>query len=124
MLQKPPSQPHYGIRVFIIIVGPSCPLSCKPSRQEDDFPINIRAIYWIDYSVCQALNISSLYWSSQKSFLTVFTVKIDKAHCADPFSEAWTLLLQRFENTLQHKNFPFPILLSTQTTLRIVKSNN
>src|SRR5579864_3825012 len=41
-----------------------------------------------------------------RSYLSIFSVRIDKATNADPFNEAWTLLIQRFENTLNHQNFP------------------
>lgn len=41
-------------------------------------------------------------------FLSVITIRVTKSKHADPFTIAWTALLQRFENTLLHQNFPDP----------------
>ncbi len=52
-----------------------------------------------------------LDWVASNSDISVTTVCVDKqkrTETDDVFEFAWTLLIQRFENTLQHKNFPGP----------------
>lgn len=47
-------------------------------------------------------------WLSSRDYVSLFSVRIDKSKHGDPFTKAWTLILQRFENTLKHQNFPYP----------------
>ncbi len=47
-----------------------------------------------------------LDWLSSKPYLSVISVRVNKQNSTDPFLDAWTALLQRFENTLMHQNFP------------------
>lgn len=49
-----------------------------------------------------------LDWLGARTDISIMTVKVDKSVNKDPFERAWQLLLQRFENTLLHKNFPGP----------------
>lgn len=47
-------------------------------------------------------------WLSNRNYISIISVRVDKSNTTDPFSRAWQLLIQRFENTLLHKNFPGP----------------
>lgn len=49
-----------------------------------------------------------LEWLASLNYINVITVRVDKSKNPDPFITAWTALLQRFENTLKHQNFPTP----------------
>ncbi len=49
-----------------------------------------------------------LDWLNGRPDLSVMSVRVDKTVNHDPFERAWQLLIQRFENTLFHKNFPGP----------------
>lgn len=67
----------------------------------------------------------SLEWLSTKNYLSIITVRIDKAKSSDPFIDAWTTLMQRYENTLKCQNFPTPafktdngIIISDDTDAR------
>lgn len=42
------------------------------------------------------------------SIISVVVDKLDKKPSYDPFLQAWTVLIQRFENTMKHRNFPGP----------------
>ncbi len=45
------------------------------------------------------------------SFVSLINIRVDKQgkpNGYDPFSKAWEALIQRFENTLNHRNFPGP----------------
>jgi hypothetical protein len=45
------------------------------------------------------------------NFLSIINVRVDKSGKPadyDPFERAWQALIQRFENTLNHRNFPGP----------------
>lgn len=42
------------------------------------------------------------------SIITVVVNKINKPQGYDVFSNAWEAIIQRFENTIRHKNFPGP----------------
>ena len=46
-----------------------------------------------------------------KGYLSIINVRVDKHNKSqnyDPFEAAWRALIQRFENTLNHRNFPGP----------------
>lgn len=46
---------------------------------------------------------------SKAGYLNIITVRVDKQGKPpnyDPFEKAWEALIQRFENTLRHRNFP------------------
>jgi len=48
---------------------------------------------------------------SDMNFLSLINVRVDKNGKPadyDPFEKAWQALIQRFENTLNHRNFPGP----------------
>jgi hypothetical protein len=47
-------------------------------------------------------------WLGSRNDISIISIRVDKANHADPFERAWQLLVQRFENTLLHKNFPGP----------------
>lgn len=42
------------------------------------------------------------------NIINIVIDKQDKPAGYDPFEEAWTYLIQRFENTISHRNFPGP----------------
>ena len=42
------------------------------------------------------------------SFINVCVDKLGKPNGYDPFAKGWQALIQRFENTLNHRNFPGP----------------
>jgi hypothetical protein len=80
------------------------------------FKDEIHASDWISGSPVFAKPISRnlrlgimkecLQWLDKRSDISVFSVKVDKAKCVDPFEFAWQALIQRFDNTLAHRNFP------------------
>ena len=47
-------------------------------------------------------------WLSSRNDISIISVRVDKSKNADPFARACQLLIQRFENTLLHKNLPGP----------------
>jgi len=50
-----------------------------------------------------------LDWLSSKPIVSVITISVDKQrYSGDVFELAWSRLIQRFENTIQHGNFPGP----------------
>lgn len=52
-----------------------------------------------------------LEWVASKADIRIVTVCVDKSNKTDPgsvFSLAWETLIQRFENTLSHRNFTGP----------------
>jgi hypothetical protein len=48
----------------------------------------------------------TIKWLSGRNYLSVITIYVDKSKYDDPFEAAWRGLMQRFENTLSHQNFP------------------
>lgn len=49
-----------------------------------------------------------LEWLASVNYINIISVRVDKSKNSDPFTTAWTALLQRFENTLKYQNFPTP----------------
>lgn len=49
-----------------------------------------------------------LEWLKSRTDVSVITIRVDKQGRPDPFEYAWRLLIQRFDNTLAHRNFPGP----------------
>lgn len=49
-----------------------------------------------------------IQWLGKRPYISIITVKVNKAIHPDPFEAAWRYLIQRFENTLEHQNFPNP----------------
>lgn len=49
-----------------------------------------------------------LDWLNDRTDISIISICVDKNNNTDPFEKAWQLLIQRFENTLLHKNFPGP----------------
>ena len=50
-----------------------------------------------------------LSWCAIQSTISIITVRIDKqGKTGDVFEHAWELMIQRFENTIRHRNFPGP----------------
>lgn len=49
-----------------------------------------------------------LEWLSKRNYINLISVRVDKSRGGDPFEIAWKDLIQRFENTLKHQNFPNP----------------
>lgn len=47
-----------------------------------------------------------LDWLNLRTDISVITVRVNKASNNDPFEYAWKVLIQRFDNTLAHRNFP------------------
>jgi hypothetical protein len=51
-------------------------------------------------------------WINERNYFSVFSVRIDKSDLnkskEEIFENAWTYLIQRFENTLNHRNFNGP----------------
>jgi len=48
-------------------------------------------------------------WLANQPDLAVISICVDKTKCSrDPFEVAWEALINRFENTIRHKNFPGP----------------
>lgn len=50
-----------------------------------------------------------IIWAASHPDLGVITIRVDKQGVTrDPFEIAWDALINRFENTIRHKNFPGP----------------
>lgn len=48
-------------------------------------------------------------WLNDQKDIGIITVVIDKRNCKkDVFDKAWNTLINRFENTIRHQNFPGP----------------
>lgn len=48
-------------------------------------------------------------WASERQDISIMSVVVDKNNCnTDVFETAWDRLIQRFSNTITHRNFPIP----------------